>query len=286
MRPTTIQGTATIQTTVTLRTALVTRGLYVVRYELASVTMTESAKIAVPHRLRPNSTASFFVDTAGLKVLKAGGQPRNLAYFAVKPEAVEAMRTIGWESVRSWKDKGWQHDDPFAALVDEGATVDNVIRLDVSNNAVFAADGQPLPVAMPFDYINAGIEETRYDLTIAAKLLLSRSDVRIFKVDWRGHAEKQAIAKTVDEAVVRIPHYNANRGRSHTINFVWMPSVDDYRKMIAHAKASKQTPYVYGSGLYQSVFELDLLGLRAGGAAHFDQFFKARETSDADEDEE
>ncbi len=91
-------------------------------------------------------------------------------------------------------------------------------------------------------------------------------------------------AKTVEEAVASIPYYNERRGRTKTINFVWAPSVEDFRHVWSVAEAyGGSHPW---SDRHQAMFDTDVLGLRAGGAARIKAFFDQPDVGWRHEDED
>jgi len=137
--------------------------------------------------------------------------------------------------------------------------------------------GQVLPVGIEFDYIShGGITDGRYDLEKLAKHLLARNDCKIYKVNYRGDLyDTTKYATTVKEAIVDIPYYNANHYCQKTIYFIWQPNAADYARMwdwcIANNKKYPST------SMHQAIFELDLIGARAAGAALFDSYHKSKE---------
>ena len=143
----------------------------------------------------------------------------------------------------------------------------------------------PLPVAIEFDYISNGrISNTNYDLKKLAEHLLTRDDVTIHKAG-KGYKDDtydpKKSASSYEEALCKIPYYNADEGRTHTIYFRWMPKREDYLKMwewcTSHDRKFPSTVKT------EAIFALDILGLRACNASLCDTFYG---TTYVEEDED
>lgn len=226
-------------------------------------------------KLAPEITAQGFLDTKNLKALKAGKKytTRPLSYLSKR--AQELFRTKGWNA---WDDKAdlELRADMFEQIL-KVKDLDTIVHFDYSSHMMFDRHGKPLPVAVNFDYIsNGGITDGRYDLEKLAAHLLSREDIWVYPckdrkwypdaVDYTGRATE------VEQCITAVPYYNAERGCSKTIYFRWMPTADDYRRMWDLCVANKkQFPSTYR---HQAIFDLDLIGARAAGAALFDSYHK------------
>lgn len=71
------------------------------------------------------------------------------------------------------------------------------------------------------------------------------------------------------------------------LDFIWMPSQEDYLKMWERIKTYPLTFSLFDR--FQAIFDEDLLGLRAGGAAYHDDFYAAdpaESDSESSEDDE
>lgn len=143
-----------------------------------------------------------------------------------------------------------------------------------SSHRLFDVEGRPLPVGMHFSYIDGRFDNGTYDLNKALEILRKRDDIRFIAEDrWQKAGE-----------INRIPGYNAERGRDQCIAFMWMPSVEDYRRMVAKCEEyGHQYPSVMR---YQAMFDLDIFGLRAGGAAKFNDFYGHEEPDDTTSDDD
>ena len=161
---------------------------------------------------------------------------------------------------------------PFTDFTAHGASVDNLVRLDHGSHMAFDRHGNSLPVAMLFEYIHARIVDGCYDLEKAAEILRKDPRVRFIPGDRPG---EQGIIQPV-------PYYNSRAGSSRHIPFWFMPTADDAKRLWEKQKAMGGTyPSTRG---HEAVFELDMLGLRAGGAALYDKFYKSTEYAESSDD--
>jgi hypothetical protein len=130
-----------------------------------------------------------------------------------------------------------------------------VIRGD--GDMMFDLDDNPLPIAIYFDYIMAHMDNTNYDLEKAVEILKKNPQVRFIKQD-----------RWCDTIIEPIPSYNASEERNQCITFVFSPTSEQAKAMWNIQKRHKYP----GTERFRAVFELDLLGLRSGGAAKFKTF--------------
>jgi hypothetical protein len=196
------------------------------------------------------------------------------AIQAVKPEYLEVARKVGWY-IDDDTDPygGLDEKDPITAL-ENGEDV-RFIECHGASHQLFDLKGNALPVALNFNYIDGGLSEDRFDLVKAAEILMKRDDVILREgggeryFDWRGDANDP------ERFVGRIPHYNAERGRSRCLAFRWHPTEDDYATAfaLAHEKRKGRNPNS-GDLRWVALFDADVFGLVRGGAAHFSTFTK------------
>lgn len=146
------------------------------------------------------------------------------------------------------------------------ATLDDLVIMDISKYELFDRHGEHLPLGQRFNYSRGGFDNRHYDIERAAEHLLKRQDI-VIKPNTRqrlkgwddnqGDLEK---AVTVAESLSEI-NYNSNE---LYIDFMWRPSVEDYRK-VKNGNPSWDIP--------RAVFEYDILGLRAAGIALYKDYF-------------
>lgn len=143
---------------------------------------------------------------------------------------------------------------------DSTLTAENVVRFDWSGHMLFDRHGQALPSGQVFNYIHSGIDETHYDLEALARVLLARPDIDVFS-GRENSMGKPKLAKTVEQALFPIPYYNASEGRTHSIQFLWKPSREDFTRVWEHAqKANRHHP---STSLHASFLALNIAGTEA-----------------------
>lgn len=226
---------------------------------------------------RSTTDVQGFVDADNLEKLKAGKSYKTRNLMVVPLATQEALRQKGW---RLWTDNAysaWAPNKAFDDVSAAGFDASMVVDLRHDCHMMFDYNGNPLPVGVEFDYISHGmISNGRYDLEKLAAHLLTRSDCKIYKrARYGSEVDTDKYATTVKDAIVDIPYYNVGRGCSRTIYFIWQPNAADYARMWDWCLANnKKYP---STDMHRAVFELDLIGARAAGAALFDEYYKSTE---------
>lgn len=169
----------------------------------------------------------------------------------------------------------------FDALVSGEAGVDDVVHFNGSGFGRLR-NGDVAPHAVFFDYISNGrVSNLTYDLNKLVSHLMSRSDVRFHQVNgWRGEPDPMRHTKNTAEVIGAIPSYNADDEKTQTVSFIWTPSQEDLRR-IWEMTGAESGEYAL-SGLHKLIFDQDLLGLRACGAALCDDYYADRRADDND----
>lgn len=206
------------------------------------------------------------------------------AIIAVKPEYLRQARTKGWPYASVMGDEDPFHplrvSDPIAAT----AAGEEFIFVEAygAGHQLFDIDGFPLPNALRFNYIDGRFDNGVYDLEKAARILLGREDVVLTESGGQrysafGYGEE--FAKDDPKRYIgSIPGYNANPGRDQCLAFLWQPSAEDYRRVFEAAlKDGGRAPS--SSDLRVACFSIDVFGLRAGGAAYFNDYYKDKRAS-------
>jgi hypothetical protein len=186
------------------------------------------------------------------------------------PELLEFLRTRGngWlksEEMAYYREHGKLgpprpevEAKPLTAL-EGGASEDLIVFYEWGNHRVLTRGKKELPWARTFEYVSAYIDNGHYDLPKLVEVLEARDDVILFS---RRHG---------DGVIVDIEHYNASAARNRTVTFLWQPSVADCRAVVVECER------IGGSypttNWREAVFNLDLLGLRKGGAAKYEEFY-------------
>lgn len=188
--------------------------------------------------------------------------------YAVKPELLDAVRTLGFSEAMEQYGQSLSLT-PFSDLSANGVEGFSMIRIDTSSHMVFDLDEVSLPVAMHFDYMNGFMKDGAYNLEKALELLQADPRVR-FAADLpksKGGKETPFIQN--------VPSYNARNGSSQFLSFWFMPTAED-AKRLWEKQLSYKTKYP-STTARQAVFDLDVLGLRAGGAAKYKDFHESDE---------
>lgn len=88
-------------------------------------------------------------------------------------------------------------------------------------------------VGVHMDYLTGNISESHFDLEELLEILKKRDDIVFIK----------------GAKIENIPYYNAEEGRSKTINFIWYPKEEDYNKCLnenGYFKAGNAPTKVFG----------------------------------------
>jgi hypothetical protein len=160
-------------------------------------------------------------------------------------------------------------DKPFTAISEGTASAEQLVQVDTASHLLFDRNGEILPVAQYFDYINAGMCDGRYDLEKALEIL--KKNPRIHGVTNRGKEEELQI--------IPVEYYNRERYCSQYLRFWFEPTLEEQRQLWAkQCSYGREYP---STDFYRAVFDLDILGLRAGGAAYYDDHYMTRQSDDA-----
>lgn len=195
----------------------------------------------------------------------------------VPPGFRDAARTKGYPTALQEFEKQFVWKGDFMDQLVEGQVdFDDIIYLDNGAHMLFDRFYEVLPTAISFDYSNRMVHDRAYHLDKALEVLVKDPRVipRASRETLRRYpdmANKLAItdADTFDDSVTR------------TIEFAFAPTPDDMRTIWEKAK-SYGTNYP-STMLRQAVFDLDMLGLRAAGAAKYDTFYGCDEPPENDD---
>ncbi len=202
-----------------------------------------------------------FLDSKNLKLMLDGQgyshKARPMTY--APPEYLRLWREVGvGNELHKWAKANDKAFDVWFAMEDPDYDVNNIVAVNgFSDHIIRLLDGRAYRAAVWFDYIQAQIHNGAYDLTKAHEILSKNPNVRELT------------------AVERIPSYNWESHKSNTLSFKYAIP-DDQMDMLVKA----------GTNIYRVVFDNDLLGLRAGGAAMFEKFYESVEPSSDEDDED
>lgn len=189
-------------------------------------------------------------------------------------ETAQQYGTPGGSFDDKWSPEDWSKmmiDKPFDALKN-GASIDNIVQISFGEDGMLRdRKGDVLPVAIVCNYMtNMHIDNGRYDLKKAVDILWNNPAVVFF--DGGRQAD---IIEDKDDAILRIEYYNSSSKSNHHLQFLWRPTVSEYRGLWA-MQLSYGGKYPSTSG-GRAMFDLDVLELRKGGAALYDDFYSSRE---------
>lgn len=192
----------------------------------------------------------------------------------VHPDLRDALRakgfTASFDLFRESEDA--VSKKPFTDITEKGFDPANLVRLVFSSHLAFDLAGDPLPIAIHCDYVTARMNDGAYHLKKAEAIL--KADPRIRFIDEKTRFSSDSDAPGSKKSFIReVPYYNAQKGCSKFLEFWFMPTAEDAKRLW-----EKQNSY--GSRFpstedHRAMFDLDILGLRAGGAAKFDDFDKS-----------
>lgn len=204
------------------------------------------------------SKRSGFIDQKGLDSLIAGEDFNSLSLRPVPLQALEAFRMEGFHDVIKEIETLLRKDVWEMMDADRSLDASNLIEFDLGNYVAKDWKGRHVPMALNCGYISARIFEGTYDLSALAEYLLAREDVVVYQNLGRSN---QKPAQNKREAITGIPSYNAEPGKSETIEFKWIPDQENYQRLVDLILDKKRV--VSPNGLIEKLIESDILGLNA-----------------------
>lgn len=159
---------------------------------------------------------------------------------------------------------------PYTSFMRGEVTKDDLVLVKNSLGMLLDSNLDPLPVGIYMDYINGDLNNKMYDLKKAFQILKFRTDIKF--MNPQGHY----INPNKSSVFFNIPYHNKQEGMDKCMYIVWTPSpkqmkmlLEECRKLFSRPKKSSfgktvnTSPFIHR---HDVIFELDLLGLRAGGA--------------------
>jgi hypothetical protein len=261
-------ATLQLRLTATLDVHTLEDNLHVYRLRMDTGLGPMGGDFAFPVHLLPQSVEDQgLVDDEGLKVLHRlgpGQKPARLPLSFMTVEDQEALRSKGYMGVmeKHEKEKTY-HGTPLTSVYDlfvnhPGISAEDLVRVDYGNHAVFTRQGLRLPQQVRFDYITSSLSESTHDLEALAAHLLTRPDVHV--IDPHNYASRKDWGdppKSARAAVMTIPHYNSEEGRTQSVEFVWVPEDADYARWVDTLEQQK----VAALDRFRVFFELDILNV-------------------------
>jgi hypothetical protein len=217
-----------------------------------------------------------------LKDLRAGREAAYERYFVFDDERLADVIRMGYTGISY--DRFKATDDNHTSVfehVAKGGDIKNIVRFYNYDHSFWRADGTLLPTGIAFHYIEPAIHNGAYDLDKLVEILRAREDVMIMAATESGMARynqpygsKPKVAEPGEE-IDDIPYYNRSRGQTKTVTFFWTPSQEVSERL--------RSDY---TNRYKIVFDEDMLGLRAGGAALYDTFYKQGDDRSLEDDDD
>lgn len=135
---------------------------------------------------------------------------------------------------------------------------EDLVVMDIGTHSLFHRDGTPLPAAVYFDYMNGNFRNGSYDLVKAAEHLSNIPNVVL-------------TPNREDEYVHEVPYYNRTSSSKEGLVFLFTPTREQFLALWpVMQKLHKTHP---GIMVREAIFETDMLGLRACGAAKYDTYY-------------
>ena len=204
-----------------------------------------------------------------LKLLLAGKPYTAEPLVAASEAFLLDAQTKGYpEAVQTHLADGWNAN--IYTRVKNGEKL-RMVRLDHGGHMLFDDQGTVLPIALHYDYMNGNMRDGAYDLHGVAEYLKNNPQVR----PW-----DEQTSLTVD----RVPYYNVSPGCTQSLAFVFAPTQEQMERI--WAKANEGTGEYPSTRLHQSVWELDVLGLRAAGLAKGTSYWDSGDHDTTEESED
>lgn len=222
----------------------------------------------------PNGTETSegITNDVGLRSLKNGVVPKNY-YQRVTDKLLDDIRKVGITAMLDHRYKANKEtSNRLFDYIAKGGCLDNIVRT-ASNWTFFRADGTIMPTPIYFDYLNAKTHNGRYDLAKLSELLVARNDITFVDGDEYRSATKMFSDKPI---IANVPYCNYRSNCSRHIAFYWTPTQEQADALEA---AYKSTP-----DRFKTIFEADMLGFRAAGAAKYQNYWDEDAPEDEDED--
>lgn len=108
----------------------------------------------------------------------------------------------------------YQVKNPFTYFSNNELKDVKLLHLHYYDYSIRDINNKKLPTAIYFDYIQAGMHNGIYDLKEVLEILKQRNDIKFLK-----------------EGIISIPYYNSDDYHSKYLEFIWIPSDEDFDKV-------------------------------------------------------
>lgn len=218
-------------------------------------------------------TTEMIMSHDNLKKLLAGHKYKTVDMHAVSLEFLESARTKGYtRAVELHQAEFDRNSATVFERLEAGETL-RMVRFDYSGNMLFDDQDNVLPIGLYYDYMNGNMRNGAYDLPKALEIINTLADIHVLNKD------------NAPLSIKAVPYYNVSPGCSSFIEFVYGPTQEQMTAIWEKARSMSKT---YPSTmLREAAFELDTLGLRAGGAAKYNTYYDSdSESASSDEDDD
>lgn len=168
-------------------------------------------------------------------------------YLYQKEIETVALENMFWEGDTHNKFEECRIKEPYTYLLRDGKDVAlyNVSWYDYS---IYDIEGNKLPTAICFDYIQSHMHDGNFDLSVVIEILKKRSDIKFIK-----EVKRENIVYTNEPKIFNIPYYNCEANKHHYLYFVWMPSAEDF----SHLKSLSS--FNFYDKIYDDIFKIPRL---------------------------
>lgn len=170
----------------------------------------------------------------------------------ITPQELETARLYGFEVyfLQQQKKERVFPIDLFAQLKSTPKLLERVVREDYGSHQLRDLHNNEFPVAQYISYVGSPLCERKYDLKKVVRVLSLRDDVIVVSKSLNRrkpvlkelHDGKDISAQSVDDGVFEIPSYNAERGRNRSVEFIWQPTVETYRRLMGPYNGKYRKP--------------------------------------------
>lgn len=236
---------------------------------------------------KPKRVSKQGVCTASqLKSLRAGKNIETEPFFGVSDTVADNIRRFGYLGIAYDEFKQVKGMDKVFDFVANGGSLENLIRLNSFDHSFWKLDGSVFPYGLRFDYTEAQIDDFAYDLERLVEILRARQDITIlaateniesYRTGARRRYNQLPMIAEPGQEIDDIPSYNREDGADHTVTFYWTPTSEQHAFIReAGARWKGHSLVSRGRSKYEVIFDEDWLGLRAGGAARFKDFYSTQ----------
>ena len=212
--------------------------------------------------------SEMVLTNANLEKLLAGKPFTTEHLIAASDAFIEDVRTMGYPAAVDVHAKAFEAAGTnYLTRLESGEKL-RMINIDYASNMLFDDEGRVMPIGFYYDYMRGNMRNGAYDLNKVVDLLKGKDHVHVFK--------------NKELAIESVPYYNASSGCTSSLKFVLAPTQEQMEAIWEKAKKlNKRAPSVE---LHRAAFDLDIWGLRAAGAARFDEFYETGTSYGEDND--